>query len=156
SVGLPAFVLIKVLSAGFFSRQDTKTPVKIGVIAMFTNLVLNLLLVGPLAHTGLALATSLSACLQAIILYWVLKRNRVYILKSGWMSFLFKIMAGITLMGLLVFIGAGESVVWYQWSVFQRVSNLCLWVFAGMAVYFIVLMILGLRLKEMTAPVQSV
>ncbi len=49
-------MLIKVLAPGFFARQDTKTPVKVGIIAMVANMVFNLLLIWPLAHAGLALA----------------------------------------------------------------------------------------------------
>src|SRR5690554_5239986 len=64
SAGLLAFMLIKVLAPGFFARQDTKAPVRIGVIAMVANMVFNLLLVFPLAHAGLALATSMSAWLD--------------------------------------------------------------------------------------------
>ena len=58
-VGLLAFMLIKVLAPGYFSRQDTKTPVKIAVKAMVANMVFNLMLIVPLAHAGLALATAL-------------------------------------------------------------------------------------------------
>jgi len=53
--GLLGFVLIKILASGFYSRQDTRTPVKIAVIAMITNMVLNLILIWPLAHAGLEL-----------------------------------------------------------------------------------------------------
>ena len=57
SAGLLAFMLIKVLAPGYFARQDTKTPVKIGIIAMVANMAFNLALIFPLAHAGLALAT---------------------------------------------------------------------------------------------------
>ena len=63
--GLQAFILIKVLAPGFYARQDTRTPVRIGVIAMAVNMLLNLALIFPLQHAGLALATSLSAYLNA-------------------------------------------------------------------------------------------
>ena len=78
SLGLPAFILIKVFATGFFSRQDTKTPVKIGAFAMFANIGLNFLLVGQFAHVGLALATSLSAILQAFLLFWLLRKEGFY------------------------------------------------------------------------------
>ena len=61
SAGLVAFMLIKILAPGYFARQDTRTPVKIGIIAMVANMALNLALIWPLQHAGLALATSLSA-----------------------------------------------------------------------------------------------
>ncbi|HAB04711.1 MAG TPA: murein biosynthesis integral membrane protein MurJ, partial [Alcanivorax sp.] len=57
SAGLGAFMLIKILAPGYFARQDTRTPVKIGIIAMVANMALNLALIWPLQHAGLALAT---------------------------------------------------------------------------------------------------
>ncbi|MEM7124186.1 MAG: murein biosynthesis integral membrane protein MurJ [Pseudomonadota bacterium] len=75
SLGLPAYVLIKVFTPGFFARQDTKTPVKIAVVALVTNLVFNLILMGPLAHVGIALATAIAAWVNAALLFLVLKRR---------------------------------------------------------------------------------
>ena len=68
AVGLPAFVLIKVLAPGYFARQDTRTPLKIAVVCLITNVVLNLILMGPLLHVGIALASSLSSWLNAGLL----------------------------------------------------------------------------------------
>ncbi len=153
AVGLPAFILVKLLSAGFFSRQDTKTPVKIGVVAMLANLVLNLLLVGPLAHAGLALATSLSACLQAFLLFRILRRDEVYQPVSGWRAFLFKVCGGIVVMGFLIMFGVGNILNWFDWGVMQRILNLTLWVMAGMVIYFLSLLLFGVQLKKIVIPV---
>jgi putative peptidoglycan lipid II flippase len=73
--GLPAYVLVKTLTPGFFARGDTATPVKVAAVCMAVNLVLNLLLMGPLLHVGIALATSLSAWLNAGLLAWILRRR---------------------------------------------------------------------------------
>jgi len=75
ALGLPAYVLIKTLTPGFFARKDTKTPVRIAIIAVVTNSVLGVLLMLTLAHVGLALATALSAWLNAGLLYAVLRRR---------------------------------------------------------------------------------
>ena len=75
ATGLPAYVLVKTLTPGFFARQDTATPVKVAAVCMATNLILNLLLMGPLLHVGIALATSLSAWLNAGLLAWILRRR---------------------------------------------------------------------------------
>ncbi len=75
ATGLPAYVLVKTLTPGFFARQDTATPVKVAAVCMATNLILNLLLMGPLLHVGIALATSLSAWLNAGLLAWILWRR---------------------------------------------------------------------------------
>ena len=68
AAGLPAYVLIKVLAPGFFAREDTRTPVKVALGCLAANLVLVLILMWPLAHVGIALATALSAWLNAGLL----------------------------------------------------------------------------------------
>ena len=75
AIGLPAFVLVRVLSPGFFARADTATPMRIGMLAVAANLALSLALAWPLAHVGLALATSLAAWLNAGLLYFRLWRD---------------------------------------------------------------------------------
>ncbi|WP_310498154.1 murein biosynthesis integral membrane protein MurJ [Sandarakinorhabdus sp.] len=75
SLGLPAYVLIKVLTPGFHARQDTQTPVRIAVGSMLVNLVGNLALVWPLGHVGIALSTALAAWVNAGALYVVLRRR---------------------------------------------------------------------------------
>lgn len=72
SVGLPAYVLVKVLAPGFFAREDTVTPVKIAAICVVINIVMSLILMGPMLHVGVALATSISAWVNAILLGWTL------------------------------------------------------------------------------------
>jgi len=157
AIGLPAFVLIKVLSAGFFSRQDTKTPVKIGLIAVVANIVLNILLVWlfnyiSLAHVGLALATSLSAYLQAFLLFRKLKKIKVYRSRNKWLGFIAKIILALAVMvGIIVF-GVDHSSVWVSWDVFDRILNLMLWVLVSMLSYFSVLWLTGLRLRNIMTP----
>lgn len=68
AVGLPAFVMIKVLAPGYFSRKDTKTPLKIAAVCLVANVILNLILMGPLAHVGIALASAISSWLNVILL----------------------------------------------------------------------------------------
>lgn len=75
AVGVPAYVLIKVLTPGFYARQDTRTPVKVALISMLVNLVGNLVLIWPLGHVGVAVATALSAWVNVLILYWLLHRQ---------------------------------------------------------------------------------
>ncbi len=75
SLGVPAYVLIKVLTPGFYARQDTRTPVRIALIAMVLNLIGNLVLIWPLGHVGVALATALSAWVNVALLYGYLHRR---------------------------------------------------------------------------------
>lgn len=75
ALGLPAYVLVKVLGPAFFARQDTVTPVRFAIIALVVNTALNLILMIPLKHVGLALATALSAWLNAALLSGALLRR---------------------------------------------------------------------------------
>lgn len=75
AIGLPAYVLVKVLSPGFFAREDTSTPVRVAAAALVVNIALNLALMGPLGHVGIALATALGACVNGGTLYVVLTRR---------------------------------------------------------------------------------
>ena len=75
ALGLPAHVLVKILATGYFAREDTKTPVKIGILALVLNVILNLILMGPLAHVGIALATSIAAWFNGGLLAYGLYRG---------------------------------------------------------------------------------
>jgi putative peptidoglycan lipid II flippase len=75
ALGLPAYVLIKVLTPGFFAREDTRTPVKIAVVCLVANVLIALALIWWLAHVGIALATALSAWLNAGLLASGLRRD---------------------------------------------------------------------------------
>jgi cation:H+ antiporter len=103
---LVPFILIKVLAPGFYARQDTKTPVRIAVIAMVSNMVLNILLVFPLAHAGLALATALSAGLNAMLLFRGLRGEGVFQAEKGWGSLIVRGVVAALLMGVALFWGA--------------------------------------------------
>ena len=149
AIGLPAFILIKVLSSGFFSKQDTKTPVKVAVVAMLANIILNLLLVFPLAHAGLALATSLSACLNAALLYRILRKEKGFDTGPGWSAYLARIILalGVMALGLAYFIP--DQVSWFQWDMYERAVNVVLCTLAGALVYFATLWLAGIRLHNM-------
>ncbi len=100
--GLPAYVLIKALVPGFFGRQDTATPVKISVFAMVVNIALNLILMGPLGHVGIALATAIAAWLNAGLLGYVLIRRGHLAADSRLMRRLPRILVASAAMGLAV------------------------------------------------------
>ncbi|VAW89081.1 Proposed peptidoglycan lipid II flippase MurJ [hydrothermal vent metagenome] len=152
SLGLLGFIFVKVLAPGYYARQDTKTPVKIGIIAMVTNMVLNVLFVVPMvmfdiagAHTGLALATSVAAFLNAWLLYRGLRRDGVYQLQQGWGWVMLRVLLGTVLMALLLWFGVDDISVWEMWPWWQRMLQLLMWVVAGGALYFAVLWAMGMR-----------
>ncbi len=148
AVGLLAFMLIKVLAPGFYARLDTKTPVKIGIIAMVANMVFNLLLVFWLDHAGLALATSLSAFLNAGLLWYSLRRDGVFVWQVGWGRYLMQLIpAAAVMVALLVWLMPGVE----QWAGFgwqQRALWLGALVVAGGGSYLIMLVLAGLRLRH--------
>jgi putative peptidoglycan lipid II flippase len=151
SLGLLAFMLIKILAPGYFSRQDTKTPVSIGIKAMFANMVLNVLLVIPLhyywqlGHIGLALATSLAAFLNVSLLYRGLRRAGVYRPHAGLLSTLFRIVVAALVMCLAVDMITPGIAVWAEWQWWQRALNILPICLAGIAVYLVALFLLGAR-----------
>ena len=96
--GLLSFMLVKVLATGFFSRQDTKRPVKYGIIAMAANMVFNVILAIPFGYVGLALATALSGTVNALLLGVVLYREGVLVLPRATLLFFARIIAATLLM----------------------------------------------------------
>lgn len=75
SAGVPAYVLIKVLTPGFYARSDTKTPLRLALIAMLVNLVGNLVLIWPLQHIGVGVATAISAWVNVGLIWYVLRKR---------------------------------------------------------------------------------
>ncbi len=152
SFGLLGFVLVKVLLPGFFSRQDTKTPVRIGVIALLVNMVFNIVIVLPWywldypgAHAGLAIATSISAFTNAFLLYRWLRKHDVYRPAGGWSRvWLQAIVANGTMLAVL-WLGRHDLQQWLHWTSSERVMQLMLIIVAAMAVYFSCLFALGVR-----------
>jgi putative peptidoglycan lipid II flippase len=153
SIGLLGYILIKVLVSGFTSRQDMKTPVRYGFYAMIASLGLNLVLVFPLAHAGLALATSLGAFFNAALLLRKLLKEKMYQPASGWPVFFIRVLsAGAAMAAVLYWLV--DASWWNQWSSGERVINLFKWIVIGMAIYTVTLALTGLRLRHLT--VQSV
>ncbi|MEH6651030.1 MAG: murein biosynthesis integral membrane protein MurJ [Motiliproteus sp.] len=149
SLGLLAFMLIKVLAPGYFSRQDTKTPVKIGIIAMAANMALNLALIVPLAHAGLALATSLSAFLNAGLLLRGLLRNGVMRWQAGWGRFGSQLVVANLVMALLLLWLVPAVDQWLVWGVWERSKMMAICCLAGGAAYVAVLWLGGIRLRQL-------
>ncbi|MCK4843148.1 MAG: murein biosynthesis integral membrane protein MurJ, partial [Methylococcales bacterium] len=134
SVGLLGFILVKVLVPGFSSRKDMKTPVRFGIYAMFANMGLNIALVFPLAHAGLALATSLGAFFNASLLLTKLLTDKIYNPGKNWANFIIKIVFANEIMALFLYICV-DTEQWFQWSAFDRAINLALWIVLGGLVY---------------------
>src|SRR5690554_4069878 len=148
SAGLLAFMLIKVLAPGFFSREDTKTPVKIGVIAMVANMAFNLALIVPLAHAGLALATSMSAWLNGYLLWRGLRKEGAWKSQPGWPKFLMQLaVANAALAAVVLWLNVPVA-DWLAASGLQRAIDMGILVVAGVGAYFVALALAGVRVRQ--------
>jgi putative peptidoglycan lipid II flippase len=155
AAGLPAFMLIKIFAPGFYSRQDTKTPVKIGVIAMVANMGLNVAIVVPWVmlalpgpHAGLALATGLSALLNAGLLFRGLRRDGVYRPSAGWALFTGRIAVAAAVMSLALWFATPALAAWGEWSAPDRVIRLVGLIALGAGSYAATLLLLGVRPRQ--------
>lgn len=155
-LGLPALIAIKILAPGFYARQDTRTPVRIAIIAMVSNMFLNILFVLPLVftdyqapHVGLALATSFSAYINAILLYRELRKKAIFTPLAGWTAWLFRIIAASMAMAAVIIWLNPDASQWSQWGSVQRLSNLAFVIFPGIIVYFALLWLQGLRPEQL-------
>ncbi len=155
-VGLPAFILVKVLAPGYYARQDTRTPVRIGIIAMVSNMVMNIVFVVTLvqlkieaAHVGLALATTASAYINAILLYRGLRRDGSFVPASGWWRLWAQIGLATAAMVALLVVLSPDSAVWYEWAIGARLLNLLWMIAAAVALYFATLWLSGVRVHHL-------
>ena len=113
ALGLLGFTGIKVLAPAFFARQDTKTPVRFATVAVGSNIALNLLLIGPLAHVGLALATGLAALLQAGLLARALLLRGLWAPAPGLGRFCFALLLATSAMALALFFALPAAGFWF-------------------------------------------
>ena len=148
SVGLVALVAVRVLSPGFFARNDTKTPVRAGVIAMFVNIGLAIVLVFPLKHVGLALAISVSAFVNAgLLLYWLI-REKTYSPQLGWLVFLARTIGASLIMGGTLVWLTPTLTEWFEIGIQGRIFWLFLYIFTGAVLYSVWLVIFGMKIRQ--------
>jgi len=149
--GLLSYMLIKVLAPGFYARQDIKTPVRIGIIAMVANMVMNLLLAPFMSYVGLALATALSASLNAYLLYRGLRLSGVYQLSRRSIVFLLKFALASSLMAAALYYFSPALSVWTALTLGQQMLKLSLLCGGAVVGYFVLLLLLGIRLADFKA-----
>lgn len=145
SLALMPFMLIKIFATGFFSRQDTKTPVKIGIIAMVLNMVANLIFVWHFEHVGLALATSVSASINALLLYRGLAKRDVFNVSQDTLYFIIKVLAASTLMISILYFCSFDISFWVGCLFWQRFLALSGIIVLGLTVFFVAIWLLGIR-----------
>jgi putative peptidoglycan lipid II flippase len=158
SLGLIAFMLVKILAPGFYARKDTATPVKIGIVAMAANMMMNILFTLPLmylwniGHMGLALATSLAAMLNAALLLRGLRRAGFYQVQPGWMPYTLRLLLASACMAALIWWLVPEHSLWAEWGWVRRVLEMALLCGVGITVYFASHWLFGTRVSHLRAP----
>ena len=158
-LGLMGFILVKVLAPGYFARQDTRTPVRIGIIALVVNMALNVLFVVTLVradfaapHAGLAAATTCSSLLNAALLYRGLRRLGIYQPVAGWLRLGLQVFVAVAAMAAFLVWLESLSGDWLARPVAERVIWLAASVGGGAIVYFMVLFVAGLRPIQLHGP----
>lgn len=151
SFGLLSFMLVKVLAPGFFSKQDTKTPVKFGIWCMAANMLFNLILVWPFDYVGLAIATSMSATMNAGLLYFTLRKRNIYVVSSETLYLMVKIVFSSLLMAAVVYQINPASSIWVDFSFIHKVTELSKLIFIGAFIFVVSLLILGVRKSSFTS-----
>lgn len=156
SGGVISFMLIKVFAPGFYAQQDTRTPVRIGIITVFANMIITLILLGVFyligwkeQHMALALASSGSALVNAGLLYIALHRRNIYRFEGHWKKTFAQFVIANVMMMLVLWFG----LQWFngEASVLIRVFELLLLCVAGATAYAVALLATGFRPRHLRA-----
>lgn len=154
AVGLPAFVMVKVLSPAFFARGDTRTPVYIGIGVLLLNFLLNLLFMKPLVHMGPPLASSLAACINVAVLAFLLRQKNALLLAPETLGGIGRVGLGAAVMAILL-VGL-ETLLPLPAHFILRLLWLTVMVGVGGMFYAAMLHILGVMdLAELLAALRS-
>ena len=148
AAGLPAYVLAKVFSPGYFARKDTKTPVKFAMIALVVNVVLNIALMIPFKHVGLALATAISAWLNVALLCGGLMRRGHFHFDRQALGRLVRYIICSLLMGALVWYVSTLVAPLISGSFPDKVAGMAILVVSGIAAYILLAFLTGAVRKE--------
>ncbi len=147
-VGILGFMLVKILASAYYAKQDIKTPVRFAIITVVTNIVLSVLLIMPLAHAGLALATSLAALGNAGLLGFGLLRRKIYQIQPGWGLLFLRLGLACGVMAAVITYFCPDLEAWFSWGVGKRVMMLAMLIVTSGLAYIVTLFASGLRLHH--------
>ena len=147
-VGLIGLILVKILAPGFYSRQDIRTPVKIGLVVLIATQLANLVFVPWFGHAGLALSVGAGACLNAALL-WIGLSKRGALPNAAWLKYLGQLLLALIPFSAVLFYAAST----HNWIALQaepwtRIGLLALWLTAAALVYFVSLALVGIRWQK--------
>jgi len=149
ATGLVPLMLIKVLAPAFYARQDIKTPVRIGIIAMVANMVFNLMLAPFISYVGLALATAMSGSLNAWLLYRGLVKGDIYQLGRATIGLLAKAVLATAIMAAVMWYFSPAIAIWQQLPFAAKAQQLGLQLLLAVPLYFALLWLFGVRIKQL-------
>ncbi|MCG3721651.1 murein biosynthesis integral membrane protein MurJ [Vibrio cincinnatiensis] len=155
SAGLLNFMLIKVLAPGYYSRQDTKTPVRYGIISMLSNIVFNAILAWFYGYVGLAVATALSAFINMALLYRGLHRQGVYRVSRQTVWFVVRLILAGAVMVTAIYWQLEAMPVWLEWGLTQRTLTLSGLIVFGALAYLLGALLFGVRVKDLKAATEE-
>jgi putative peptidoglycan lipid II flippase len=141
--GLPAYVLVKVLEPGYFSRGDTRTPVITAGSALAFNIFLNLAVVRPFGIVGLAAATACSATLNCALLYGNLHRRRHFRFDAALLGRIVRQALAAATMAAVLYVLTAATLDWYSGTVGSKVLGIVMLVSVGLVVYALAARLLG-------------
>jgi putative peptidoglycan lipid II flippase len=142
-LGLPAYVLVKVLTPGFYSRQDTATPVKIACLVLVATVLLNFVLIPPFGIAGLASAIAICSWLNCVMLYVVLHRRGHFRIERWLASRVARQLVACVGMAAVLYAIRAAIPAWFSGSPVERLVGVVALVGGGMAVYFPLVWVLG-------------
>ncbi|HET9034238.1 MAG TPA: murein biosynthesis integral membrane protein MurJ [Dokdonella sp.] len=172
ALGLPAFALVKILAPAFYARQNTKTPVRAGIIAMVASMLLNVIFIGALLafwqtpdsaqigwfdrlssvpglHMGLALASACASYVNLALLWRALKRDGVYQARPGWFRHSARLGIACAVMTAVLWLGLEHWADWAAVSAASRVARLAALVVTGGGSFVAVMFACGFRLRDL-------
>ncbi|MDG2394777.1 murein biosynthesis integral membrane protein MurJ [Candidatus Thioglobus sp.] len=147
--GLMAFIVVKILAPVFLARGDTKTPVRAGVIAMLSNVVLNIIFGYYFNHVGLALATSIAAVINAYILYFYLNQQSIFCFSKDLIKMFFKVFTASFIMAVFILNFDQTVGAYLDADAFTRITQLGSTICLSVFIYFLSLKFLGINLRKL-------
>ena len=144
-LGIPAFMMVKVLASSFYARKDIKTPVKVGALAMVANTILCACFIQPLAHAGLTLASSIAGYLNCGLLLMLLLRRGIYHPSTGWRKFLLQLFTASGAMSIYLWFMAHDPGYWMSKHLAVRAGTLLTHVGVAILIYLLILRLCGMK-----------
>ncbi|WP_445192506.1 murein biosynthesis integral membrane protein MurJ [Sphingomonas sp. Tas61C01] len=156
SIGLPSYILVKVLTPGYYARSDTRTPVRYATVSMIVNLILNLALIVPLGHMGPPLATAIASTVNVALLYRTLARRGHFVADAQLRRRTWRLLVAALMMGAVMYFLNDLFAPYVTGTSLQRWTAMLVLVATGAVVYAAGVFATGaIRLRDIRQLVRS-